>query len=272
MKIVVPMAGKGSRFLDAASTSPEYKKPKPLILIKDKPMVVWAIESLPFVDLKDRPAQTKFIVKPGDLVFICRQDHQNEFKIANHLKKLFGEEIKIILLDQITKGALETVLKARNYINRDEDFIASDSDHFFDGKFLYQEILNKDKKTAGIIPVFQPPDQEVKWSYTLFDKIHRALAVGEKDPELVKKGAYANIGAYYFSSGKLFVKEAEEMISEGEMYGAPGKQEFYVAPLYQKMIKKGYKVKAAITPKVWGLGTPKDVEYFEKNLPKSSII
>lgn len=265
MKIVVPMAGKGSRFLDIANSNPEYKKPKPLILIKGKPMVVWAIESLPFVDLKIRPAKTKFRVKPDDLIFICRQDHQDEFKIATHLKKLFGDEIKIILLDQITRGALETVLKARNYINSDEDFIASDSDHFFDGKFLYEEILSKDNKTIGIIPVFQPPDNEVKWSYTLFDKNQRALAVGEKDPELVKKGAYANIGAYYFSSGKLFVKEAEEMIGEGEMYGAPEKQEFYVAPLYQRFINKDYKVKAAITPKVWGLGTPKDVEYFEKN-------
>lgn len=252
MKIVVPMAGKGSRFLDAQNSNPEYKKPKPLINIKGKPMVAWAIQSLPFAN-------------SSDLIFICRRDHQDEFKIVEKLKELFGSEIKIILLDQITRGALETVLKARDYINADEDMIISDSDHFFDGSYLANAVKNKDADTVGIIPVFPPPDEEVKWSYTLFDKDFTALAVGEKDPDLAAKGAYANIGGYYFSNGKFFVKEAEEMIADGEMYGAPGKQEFYVAPLYQRLIKKGYKVKAAVTPTVWGLGTPKDVEYFEQN-------
>lgn len=254
MKIVIPMAGKGSRFLDAVSSNPEYKKPKPLINIKGKPMVVWAIESL-----------AKFKVDPKNLIFICRKDHQDQFKISDTLKDLFGQNIKVVLLNQITRGALETVLKAKDYINTDDDIIVSDSDHYFDGKYLYEAIKNKDKKTMGIIPVFPPPDKEVKWSYTLFDKEYIALAVGEKDAELAAKGAYTNIGGYYFSNGKFFVKEAQEMIEQGEMYGAPGKQEFYVAPLYQRLIKKGFKVKAAITPTVWGLGTPKDVEYFEKN-------
>lgn len=247
------MAGKGSRFLDNSNSNPEYKKPKPLIKIKGKPMVSWAIDSL-----------SKFKVKPSDLIFICRQDHQDDFKIADSLKELFGADIKIILLDQITRGALETVLKAKDYINNNEGILISDSDHFFDGSYLAKAIENRDPETMGIIPVFPPPDEEVKWSYTLFDKDSKALAVGEKDPELAKKGAYANIGGYYFSSGSFFVKEAEEMINSGEMFGAPGKQEFYVAPLYQRLIKKGYKVKAAVTPTVWGLGTPKDVEYFEK--------
>lgn len=254
MKVIIPMAGKGSRFLDVADSNPEYKKPKPLINVRGKPMIVWAIDSL-----------AKFNIKSENLIFICRQDHQDEFKIADSLKQLFGKEIKIVLLNQITRGALETVLKAKDYINTDEDIIVSDSDHFFDGSYLYNTITNKDAKTMGIIPVFPPPDEEVKWSYTLFNKDFTALAVGEKDPELAAKGAYANIGGYYFSSGKFFVKEAEEMINQGEMYGTPGKQEFYVAPLYQRLIKKGYKVEAAVTPAVWGLGTPKDVKLFEKN-------
>lgn len=253
MKIVIPMAGRGSRFLDAANSTPEYRKPKPLIAIKGKPMIVWAVESL-----------DRFKVSSSNLIFICRQDHQDEFQISDSLKKLFGQEINIILLDKITRGALETVLKAKDLLNTDEDIIISDSDHYFDATSFYNAISNKDSETKGIVPVFQPPDNEVKWSYTLFDKDFTAIAVGEKDPDLAKKGAYANIGAYYFSNGSFFVKEAQDLINNGEMYGAPGKQEFYVAPLYQKLIEKGYRVKVAHTPKVWGLGTPKDTEYFEK--------
>jgi NDP-sugar pyrophosphorylase family protein len=265
MKVIIPIAGRGSRFQVLADSRPEYRKPKPLIIIKGKPMIVWALESLPFVDLPHRPAKTKFIVKPEDLVFISLEEHQKQYKIVDQLKALFTSNIHVILLSEVTRGATETALKAEKYMTADEDIIVSDSDHHFNGKNLYQAILHKEKDVAGIIPVFQPPDAEVKWSYTLFDKNGIASAVGEKDPILAGSGAYANIGGYYFTSGKIFKSEAKEMIKKHDMYGAPGKQEFYVAPLYDRLIKKGRLVKAVIIPKVWGLGTPKDVDYFEKN-------
>ena len=69
----------------------------------------------------------------------------------------------------------------------------------------------------------------------------------------------------YFRSGKVFVETAKEMISSGSMHGPHGKQEFYVAPIYQQMIDKGMKIKVAISPAVWGLGTPSDLEYFLSN-------
>src|SRR5579871_1850517 len=226
MKIVIPMAGKVSRFQAVADQNPEYKKPKPLISVKEDPMIVWAMKSLPFVDLPKRKAQTKFSVSSKDLVFISLQQQETEYGITQQLKDLFGNEITVILIPELTRGAVETALKASDFMI-DEELIISDSDHYFDGESLYQAIINKSADVAGIIPVFQPPDDEVKWSYTLYDKEFTALAVGEKDPELAAKGAYANIGAYYFSSGKLFKKEAEEMISNGDMYGPVGKQEFY---------------------------------------------
>lgn len=265
MKIIVPMAGLGSRFQTASDTNQEYKKPKPLILVKGKPMIEWAMESLPFLNLPKRPAQTDFKVEAKDIVFISLQNQQEEYKIIDLLKQVFGPRITVILIPEITRGAVETALKAKEYMNTREDIIISDSDHYFNGTNLYKAIKDKEADVEGIIPVFPPPDEEVKWSYTLFDKDYTAIAVGEKDPQLAGKGAYANIGGYYFSHGNMFVEEAEEMITQNDMYGAPGKQEFYVAPLYQRLIKKGMKVKAAIIPQVWGLGTPKDVEYFVKN-------
>ena len=154
---------------------------------------------------------------------------------------------------------------AKEFLNTDEDVIVSDSDHYFDATSLYETIQAKDEDVAGVIPVFQPPDKEPKWSFTLFDKNKVASAVGEKDAELAAKGAWANIGGYYFAKGKYFVEEAEEMIASGDMYGAEGKKEFYVAPIYDRMIKKGKKIMVAKIPQVWGLGTPKDVEYFLEN-------
>ncbi len=265
MKIVVPMAGLGSRFQAQAEKNPEYRKPKPLINVHGKPMIEWAMESLPFLDLPKRPVTTQFKVSTKDLIFISLVQQQKEYAITELLQGVFGEDIKVILIPEVTRGALETALSAKDYINSDEDVIISDSDHFFDGSSLYNAIQNKDEDIEGIIPVFQPPDREPKWSYMLFDENHVALVIGEKDSALAASGAYANIGGYYFTQGNVFVREAEEMISTGSMYGPEGKQEFFVAPLYQRMIEKGMKIKAAITPKVWGLGTPKDLEYFVEN-------
>lgn len=254
MKIVVPMAGKGSRFLDVADSNPEYKKPKPLINVKGKPMAVWAIESL-----------SDFNPKPEDMIFICRRDHEEDHGISKSLRLLFGSGVNIVLIDQITRGAAETVLKAKEYIDTDEDIIVSDSDHYFDGSFLCRKVTNKDSETQGIIPVFRPPDNDPKWSFSLVEEADVITAVGEKDKELAAKGALANIGGYYFTHGNIFAREVEEAIAENDLTGDEGKKEFYVAPIYQRLIKKGMKLVAAITPKVWGLGTPKDVEYFEEN-------
>ncbi|HEX6977536.1 MAG TPA: sugar phosphate nucleotidyltransferase [Patescibacteria group bacterium] len=271
MKIVVPMAGRGSRFLDAANLNPEYKKPKPIINIKGKPMVAWAIDSLPFIKLPGKRVNKRITACPQDLIFICRRDHEEEHQISKVLKKLFTDGINIIFIDHITRGAAETVLKAKEYINNNEDIIISDSDHHFNGLSLYKSILYKDKNTEGIIPVLVPPDKEIKWSYTLFNKKRIASAVSEKDPVLAAKGAYANIGAYYFSKGKTFVNEAEEMIRENDMYGPDDKKEFYIAPIYNRLIKKGMKIKVSILPKVWNLGAPKDVQYFLDNYPNGTI-
>jgi dTDP-glucose pyrophosphorylase len=257
MQIILPMAGKGSRFLDKAGSNPEYIKPKPLISIKNKPMVSWALESL-----KD------FDIKPKDLIFICRKDHDDEFQISKKLKEIFGHDIKIILLDYITRGAAETVLKAKELINLEEEIIIMDCDIFFSAKPLYQQIkTNKD--AAGILPVFKPKDIEPKWSYALFDPQTNVVSeVGEKDPALASKGAYAILGSYYFSKSRIFIEEAEEMIKSSEMYGTQGKKEFYIAPLYNRLIKKGSQIKVALIDNFWGLGTPDDVDNFLKNYPK----
>lgn len=256
MILVMPVAGRGSRFLEVATENPEYLKPKPLISIKGKPMVQWAMETL---------TGSGFDIPPSKMIFICRKEQEDEHGLSDKLKDIFGWDINVLVQTTPLKGATDTVLVAKEFINVDEDLIVSDSDHYFDASNLYKAIQSKTKDVAGIIPVFQPPDKDPKWSFTLFDENNIASAVGEKDAELAAKGAWANIGGYYFSKGKEFVEEAEEMINSGEMYGAEGKKEFYIAPLYDRMIKKGKKIMVAKIPEVWGLGTPKDANHFIEN-------
>lgn len=246
------MAGRGSRFSDAAHKNPEYSKPKPLINIQGKPMIVWAVESLPFI-------------KPRDLIFIILQEHQDSFHLKDELIRFFSPQIKVILIPHPTRGAAATALAAKPFLDPDEEIIIADSDQYLDSANLYQAILNKTFDTNGIIPVDRPIDTQIKHSYTLADSHNLALKVAEKDPQLASQGAYSNIGAYYFSKAKIFIDAIEAMIKAGAVSGPPSRQEFFVAPVYQYLIEHRQKVYVAPSPNAWRLGTPEDLEYFEAN-------
>lgn len=267
MKLVIPMAGLGTRFAKAADQNPEYKKPKPFISVRGFPMVRWATGSLPFVEHPGQTVKGPLRVTPKDIVFIILKEHDDQHQIAKQLKEIYSSAVNVVVLPQVTRGAAETAYQAKPFLDPEEDVLFSDSDHYFDGSILEKAITQQSKDNAGIIPVFTPPNDGIaRWSYSLLKPgTNEIIQVGEKDPELMNKGAPANIGAYYFSKAKYFLGEVEEVMEKKEVSGPSGKGEFYIAPLYQRLLNKGMKLEAALLPEVWGLGTPEDLEAFLKN-------
>lgn len=256
MKIVMPIAGRGSRFKQAMSRNPEYNKPKPFIDIKGYPMIRWATGSLPFIHHRGQKIKCTLKVTDQDLIFIGLKEQEQEFGIREKLKEIYGQRIKVILISEVTRGAAETVLKARESINNNEPLLISDSDHFIDGQAI-EEMIKKYPKIDGIIPVFHVPERDPKWSYSRTNRQGFVKEVAEKTPI----SEWANIGAYYYKRGRDFVWGAEEMIKNNEL----SNNEFYVAPVYNKLIQRGGKVILAYPKYVYGLGTPQDLEYFVKN-------
>ncbi len=270
MKLVIPMAGLGTRFARVADKNPEYSKPKPFINIRGFPMVRWATGSLPFVEHPGQTVNGVLKVAPKDIIFIILKEHNDNYQIEKRLKEIYSWDVNVIVLPQVTRGAAETAYQAKPFLDPEEDVIFSDSDHYFDGSILGQAIINQFKENAGIIPVFTPPNDGIaRWSYSLLKPgTDEIIQVGEKDPELMKKGAPANIGAYYFFKAKYFLREAEQVMAKNETSGSSGKGEFYIAPLYQRLLNKGMRLRAAVLPEVWGLGTPEDLDYFLANCHK----
>lgn len=265
MKIIIPMAGLGSRFQKAANTNPEYKKPKPFINVKGIPMVRWATGALPFIEHPGQTVDSPIKFTPKDMIFIILKEHDDAHDLEKGLREIYSNDIRVIVLPELTRGASETAYQAKPFMDENEEVIITDSDHYFDGKILEESIIkNHGTDTAGIIPVFVAVnDGNPKWSYALTEPDGtRILETREKSRELMDAGAYANIGAYYFSKAKYFFEEFEKVEREGKMFGVEGKKEFYIAPLYQEMIESGKRVEACILPEVWGLGTPSDLEYF----------
>jgi NDP-sugar pyrophosphorylase family protein len=246
------MAGKGSRFTELANKKPEYLVPKPLIDVKGKPMIAWSLASYPDI-------------KPSDFIFIILEEHQKKYDIVSVLKGLLHyKAVNVVLISKVTRGAIETALFAEKYIQNHEEIIITDSDLYFDSKPLLKTIREKASDIAGVTGVDVPPDTLPKYSFTLVDKHNIAVAVGEKDPELAKKGAYANMGAYHFFKWSIFANEARQMIRENALAGPEGKKEFYIAPLYQRLINKKKRITVALIKQIYRLGTPDDLEKFLK--------
>jgi len=44
--------------------------------------------------------------------------------------------------------------------------------------------------------------------------------------------------------------------------------EFYVCPVFNEAILDGLKIKTFDIPKMWGIGTPEDLNYFLENYKK----
>ncbi len=235
MNVLIPMAGAGKRFFDAG-----YVFPKPLIEVDNKPMIQWVIESLNL---------------NANYIFIIQKEHQEKFNIKSVLK-ILQPNCKIVELDHLTEGAACTTLLAKEFINNSDPLIIANSDqyiHWNSSKALYD--FNS-KNLDGAILTFEAIHP--KWSYAKCNDEGFVTEVAEK--KVISKNA--TVGVYYWKHGSDYVKSAEEMIKKNIRVN----NEFYVCPVYNEFLSKNKKVKIHNVDKMFGLGTPEDLNNFIRSI------
>lgn len=237
MNIVVPMAGRGSRFADVGVSTP-----KPLIDVAGQPMVWWALQSL-----KNIP-RTRTIC-------VALKEHDDQHGIAARLRDILGADTEVVLLDDVTNGQLCTVLEARAWIDRDEDVLIANCDTVIESE-LGTHIATKSPDCHGIISVASMPGD--RWSFARTDESGRVVEVTEK----VRISDHASTGYYYFSSGRDLCAIGDDMIRRGETT----RGEYYVIPVYQKLIEAGQRVEISPVDAMWDMGTPSALAAFEAHL------
>lgn len=244
LNIVIPMAGRGSRFQKEG-----YELPKPLIPVLGKPMIQVVINNL-------RPN------RPHRFIFICLQEHLEKYNVAEKLKMWAGVGTEIVTVNQVTEGAACTVLLAKDFINNDNPLMIANSDQWVD--IDINTYLNEmDSAHAdGMIMTMWADDP--KWSFVRFNEAKEITEVVEK----VVVSNEATVGIYNYKHGRDFVKAAERMIAKNFRVNG----EFYVAPAYNEMIADGKKLIVYNIGKeadgMYGLGIPSDLKLFE-SLPVS---
>jgi dTDP-glucose pyrophosphorylase len=238
LNIVIPMAGRGSRFANAG-----YTDPKPLIPVGGKPMIQWVIDNV-------RPAQSH------RFIFICLAEHLATYpQVPATLRRLcLGCEI--VTVDKVTEGAACTVLLARPFIDNDEPLMIANADQFVELK-IDDYLAEMDRQQAdGLIMTFWA--DHPKWSYC-------RMQTNDQVSEVLEKQVVSNeatVGIYNFRRGRDYVRAADAMIAKNLRVN----NEFYVAPTYNQLIGEGSKVVISATGHeyagMYGLGTPEDLDFF----------
>jgi UDP-N-acetylglucosamine diphosphorylase / glucose-1-phosphate thymidylyltransferase / UDP-N-acetylgalactosamine diphosphorylase / glucosamine-1-phosphate N-acetyltransferase / galactosamine-1-phosphate N-acetyltransferase len=235
MKVVVPMAGRGSRFANSS-----FSRPKPLIEVLGKPMFTWAIESLDGMDY-------------SEIIVIALKEHESQFGLRELMNKYVKVPFQLVLIDEVTEGQLCTVLAAKPLIQTSESLLIIASDTLIEGDMLAD--LVKEEDIDGIISVLNLPGEQ--WSFAKVDSDGKVIEVAEK----TRISDWASTGMYYFKSGANFVEEAERLINRNERT----RGEFYIMPLYQKLIDSGLNIRIAKAKNMWDMGTPEALAQFVAN-------
>jgi NDP-sugar pyrophosphorylase family protein len=244
MKIIVPMAGTGNRFVEKG-----YADPKPLIRVNGKRIIEYILE----------------MFDPNDeIVFICNDTHLATTDMRDVLLSL-KPNATIVSMPQHKLGPVWTVKAVYEHIKDDEEVIVSycDNPHLWDMEH-FKEHVNYYKMDGCILTHsgFHPHTlAQTKMAFV------KDVPGTPYITEIKEKACYtdnpmnehASTGMYYFRRGADIKKYFDLAMEREIQYNG----EFYVTLVYNLLIQDGLKVGYYDTPFVTVFGTPEEVENFE---------
>ena len=231
MKIVFPMAGRGSRFVRQG-----FALPKPLIEVLGKPIIQHVLECYTM--------EARFI-------FVALREHI-DMGLGSLLMSLRPDAL-VVPIDEVTQGPVCTVLKVYEEINTEDELLIADCDSVlvWPDRWVFEWFRERGATGGVTTRITNNPS----CSYAAINGDGWVVETREKDPFTI----FSTTGPYWWSQGRDFVQVAERMIRE-DRRAANG--EFYVSPTYNYHIAQGGRVLAYPLPEFWSLGTPEDVERF----------
>ncbi len=219
-KIVIPMAGLGSRMRPHTWT-----RPKPLLYLAGKTVLDHALEqftTLPGVD----EAEFVFIVSPnqGD-------------QIQEHMQSAHPEKKVHYVVQEHMRGQSDAISLARQYLEGPILIAFSDTLIETDLSFL------ADEKSDGVAWVKPMPDPR-RFGVAETGADARVKRLIEKPQDMSKN--LVLVGFYYFQEGKKLIAAIEEQVKRGTSL----KGEYFLADAINIMLEDGLDLRARST-EVW---------------------
>jgi NDP-sugar pyrophosphorylase family protein len=244
MKIIIPMAGAGQRFVSMG-----YKEPKPMIMVRGKRIIEYVC------DMFDKDND--------DFVFICNEDHLASTDMKNILQRLV-KNATIVPMPPHKFGPVYTVLAAQEFIKDEEPVIVA----YCDNPIVWDYVDFKSYVTnSGIdgclvsLSGFHPHTlSSTMFAYSKTDSMDRILEIKEKACYTNNRfKEHASSGIYYFKYGYYVKKYFKQNINENLNYNG----EYYITLVYNLLIKDGLNIYSYLNSFVLAFGTPSEIQNFE---------
>ncbi len=243
MKLIIPMTGKGSRFVRVG-----YTVPKPLIVVEGKPIIAHVLDMFP---------------NTSHVVFICSSEHLKTTEMRNILEDL-EPTATIVDVPYEKVGPIPPIQKIYSSISDTEPVFVSYCD--FTQTWDFEAVMSylEQQKPAGAVPSYTGfhPHLLHKNLYggILVDNKNMLLDYREKhcfteNPE----DSYHSSGCYYFGSGALLKKYCDKAVSTGLNFEG----EYYLSFPYYHMKDDGLPIYVPKLDKFMQWGTPEDLEEYE---------
>lgn len=241
MRVIIPMAGLGSRFTNAG-----YLTHKPLIKVNNKSLIRYAVESLDIT---------------GDYIFVCRDlggTYMSDLKIE--LDQYFDNSestYTIEIIDHVTTGAAETAL-AGMLDSYNGELIITNCDQYLD--WDSETFIANSRSYDGCVLTYESEDLKNSFAKTINNKVVKMI---EKPKGPIEGDAL--VGVHYW-------KKAQDFVSSGNksLRNFNKKNETYISETYNYLINDGLNI--GVSPisetydslgKYWSTGTPEDLALFK---------
>lgn len=224
MKVVIPLAGKGTRLRPHTHVTP-----KPLLKVGDKPVMAYILDDLLELGV-------------DEAVFIT--GHLKE-KVEEYVRCDFPQIQAEFVEQAIQNGTAGAVELARPYI--DDELLIIFVDTLFDADLSIIRTLPAD--VAGVIWVKEVEDYQ-RFGVVLADEDDFMQRIIEKPQDPISKRA--NIGLYYIRDWKLLFEGIEHTLNSPPAAGG----EYYLTDAFQYMIDRGARIKVVDVEGWYDAGTP----------------
>jgi dTDP-glucose pyrophosphorylase len=237
LQLLIPAAGKGSRFADVG-----FQTPKPLIAIWDIPMLIWVLNNFPLAD--------------GDEISIlCQSEHRIPEQLGPFTSRM-RNGVRFIEIDYWTDGPAHSLELLLEGLDDQSPVICANSDQFIFSGLPEFVTAVRSGKSAGQILTMEASG--AAWSYLGRGSSGQVNRVVEKE----EISTEATVGVYGWDS----IKTLKGALDWQRTSGTRVNNEYYVAPSYQHLIENGLDISTHSVGEhgigVHGLGIPADLEHF----------
>jgi dTDP-glucose pyrophosphorylase len=228
--LVMPMAGRGSRFRHAGTVVP-----KPLVKLWGRPLFWWSTESV------------RRSVRVRELVFVVLAEHVEQFAIDATIRD-FYPSARIVTLPGVTSGAAETAAIGIAALVTTGPLAVNDCDHAFRADGLQWIVDRLRGRVQGALLGFRA--HSPAYSYVRLDGDGRVIETVEK--QVVSNFAIA--GCYLFADGQMFLDRYAEYRQ------VCGYDELFVSGVYNAILRAGGEVLCHELAEHVSFGTPDEHE------------